>query len=196
MLVTTVIATLIAALIITRRVEISANQVEVQPLPNQTIHCAALHAALVCFLGGSMGGLAVWLVIGFIAGVIMSWGGKNVIWVIGGPVVWFVCVVGVGLVCGLQSGGLACLQHYLLRLLLIRNRSMPRQLLPFLDHAARLSFLRRVGGGYMFAHRMLLEHFADQYSASATASSSTHTPSAPSRSESSVQQTVSTAGGD
>ena len=30
----------------------------------------------------------------------------------------------------------------------------------FLDYAARLVFLQKVGGGYIFIHRLLLEHFA------------------------------------
>ena len=30
----------------------------------------------------------------------------------------------------------------------------------FLDYAVKLVFLRKVGGGYIFIHRLLLEHFA------------------------------------
>jgi hypothetical protein len=34
-------------------------------------------------------------------------------------------------------------------------------LVRFLDYAAKdLNFLQKVGGGYIFIHRMLLEHFA------------------------------------
>ena len=36
----------------------------------------------------------------------------------------------------------------------------PLRLVPFLDDAAlRLGFLQKVGGGYMFVHRTLLEYF-------------------------------------
>jgi len=38
--------------------------------------------------------------------------------------------------------------------------SLPRRLVPFLDHAAERIFLRKVGGGYIFIHRMLLDYFA------------------------------------
>jgi hypothetical protein len=31
----------------------------------------------------------------------------------------------------------------------------------FLDHAAERILLRKVGGGYIFVHRMLLEYFAN-----------------------------------
>lgn len=32
-----------------------------------------------------------------------------------------------------------------------------------LDHCVDLIFLRRVGGGYIFVHRLLMEHFAEMY---------------------------------
>lgn len=66
----------------------------------------------------------------------------------------------VGLVSGLQSGGIACLQHLLLRLLLWRTRSIPWNYPRFLDYAAERILLRKVGGGYIFVHRLLLEYFA------------------------------------
>jgi hypothetical protein len=31
----------------------------------------------------------------------------------------------------------------------------------FLEYAVRLVLLQRAGGGYLFIHRLLLEHFAD-----------------------------------
>lgn len=33
----------------------------------------------------------------------------------------------------------------------------------FLDHCVDLIFLRRVGGGYIFIRRLLMEHFAEMY---------------------------------
>lgn len=32
-----------------------------------------------------------------------------------------------------------------------------------LGHCVDLIFLRRVGGGYIFVHRLLMEHFAEMY---------------------------------
>lgn len=40
---------------------------------------------------------------------------------------------------------------------------LPWKLVPFLDHCVDLIFLRRVGGGYIFVHRLLMEHFAEMY---------------------------------
>jgi len=50
--------------------------------------------------------------------------------------------------------------------LALRNLSalydyLPRNYARFLDYSAECLFLRKVGGGYIFIHRLLLEHFAD-----------------------------------
>lgn len=66
-----------------------------------------------------------------------------------------------GLLAGLFAGGLACLRHYVLRFLLWRNGSIPWHYVPFLDSAAERILLRKVGGGYIFLHRLLLDYFAD-----------------------------------
>ncbi len=68
-----------------------------------------------------------------------------------------------GLIFGLAFGGLGLVQHYALRFTLSRNNLLPWRLVPFLDRCVDLIFLRRVGGGYIFVHRLLMEHFADMY---------------------------------
>jgi len=37
----------------------------------------------------------------------------------------------------------------------------PFSFIKFLDHCAKLILLKKVGGGYIFIHRMLLEYFAE-----------------------------------
>ena len=66
----------------------------------------------------------------------------------------------VGLVGGLMGGGSACLRHVSLRFMLYRMGVAPWNCARFLDYAAERLFLQKVGGGYIFIHRMLLEHFA------------------------------------
>jgi TRAP-type C4-dicarboxylate transport system permease small subunit len=51
-------------------------------------------------------------------------------------------------------------QHFILRVLLRLMGNTPRHFVRFLDYAATLSFLQKVGGGYMFMHRLVQEHFA------------------------------------
>jgi hypothetical protein len=65
-----------------------------------------------------------------------------------------------GLTIGLSCGGLAYVQHFVLRFLLWCSRSVPVNYPRFLDYAAERILLRKVGGGYIFIHRLLLEYFA------------------------------------
>jgi hypothetical protein len=65
-----------------------------------------------------------------------------------------------GLFFGLNKGGSAYLKHYVLRFLLWRNGCAPWKYVRFLDYAAERVFLRKVGGGYIFTHRLLMEYFA------------------------------------
>jgi hypothetical protein len=69
-----------------------------------------------------------------------------------------------GLITGLNRGGSAVIKHYALRLTLWRSGYMPLKFVTFLDECSRLIFLKKVGGGYIFIHRMLLEYFADLHS--------------------------------
>lgn len=63
----------------------------------------------------------------------------------------------------MRNGGVACCQHFILRLLLWLTSLAPLRYVRFLDYAAERVFLRKVGGGYIFVHRMLLEYFATLY---------------------------------
>ena len=58
-------------------------------------------------------------------------------------------------------GGYPVLQHLILRLLLQRNDLIPVNLAKFLDFTSSLILTRKVGGGYIFVHRYLLEYFAE-----------------------------------
>jgi hypothetical protein len=61
---------------------------------------------------------------------------------------------------GLYCGGAAFVQHFVLRCLLWSAGCIPFNYARFLDYAAERILLRKVGGGYMFMHRLLLEYFA------------------------------------
>jgi hypothetical protein len=65
-----------------------------------------------------------------------------------------------GLIGGLHFGGRTCLYHFALRLVLWHKNFAPLNYIRFLDYATARIFLRKVGGGYIFVHRMLLEYFA------------------------------------
>jgi len=60
----------------------------------------------------------------------------------------------------LWYGGLDVIQHFVLRLILCLTGHIPWNYARFLDYAAERIFLRKVGGGYIFVHRLLQEYFA------------------------------------
>jgi MFS family permease len=129
------------------------DEIETKAIPNQGISRSIGNAALV----GLFFGLASVLVGVLVGGPVMSGGPAGSL--CGGL---FFGLVG-ALVGGLKFGSLAYIQHALLHLILYRNGSIPLDYIPFLDHCVDLIFLRRVGGGYIFVHRLLMEHFAEMY---------------------------------
>lgn len=100
-------------------------------------------------------------------GLVLGLISAGIAWLITGLFVWesgwaWLLVTGliVGLLVGLLNGGLACLRHYVLRFLLWRSGAMPWHYVRFLDEEAGCILLRRVGGGYSFVHRLILDYFA------------------------------------
>jgi hypothetical protein len=79
-----------------------------------------------------------------------------------------------GLVVGIVAfnwyGGFDVIGHVTLRILLWFQGQTPLNIPHFLDCAAERVFLQKVGGGYIFIHRLLLEHFAEMESPKETPS--------------------------
>jgi NACHT domain len=67
-----------------------------------------------------------------------------------------------GLVAALFFGGMDVFQHALIRSMLLFSGATPRHYVRFLDFAAENLILRKLGGSYVFAHPLLLEHFASR----------------------------------
>ncbi len=65
-----------------------------------------------------------------------------------------------GWLCGGGGSGIVLIQHSILRFMLHRQGRISRNYAQFLDYAKDLRLLKKVGGGYVFYHRMLMEHFA------------------------------------
>jgi eukaryotic-like serine/threonine-protein kinase len=97
-----------------------------------------------------------------LAAFLVTWliGGLSV-GVISGLIAGLTAGLIVGLIVGLNRGGSAVIKHYALRLTLWWKGYTPFKFVKFLDHCAKLILLKKVGGGYIFIHRMLLEYFAE-----------------------------------
>jgi hypothetical protein len=68
--------------------------------------------------------------------------------------------LGTGLAIWLRYGGFAVIAHLALQFVLWRSGAMPLDYVRFLDYAAERIFLRKVGGGYIFVHRLLQDYLA------------------------------------
>jgi hypothetical protein len=112
--------------------------------PNQGIRRSARNAIVVGLVVGLTQGVAIWIENGMLPAS-------------GSGLVFILIYVLIGI---LACGGFACLSHFALRLVLWHRGSLPWKIVPFLDYCAERIFLRKVGGGYIFIHRMLMEHFA------------------------------------
>ncbi len=70
--------------------------------------------------------------------------------------------ISTGLLLGFGYGGEAFIRHWALRFTLWRygHTPAPWRYVAFLDYAVQRILLRRVGGGWIFIHRMIMEHIA------------------------------------
>jgi hypothetical protein len=137
---------------------LSYGEIETRSFPNEGIHRSAQNACIVGLVAGSLVALVSGLGIGVVGGLGFGLVGALEDALVGGLEVGLM----MGLFVGRQWGGEACLQHLVFRLALIRNRSTPWNYVRFLDYAAERILLRKVGGGYAFIHRTLLEYFAER----------------------------------
>jgi hypothetical protein len=146
--------------------------------PNQGIHRSLRNSAMMGIIGG-----------GIIAGAVilshflsLGLSGVNDEDDLLSFVLYFGLPVGImgALLIGLLTGGLAVWRHSVIRFLLWRSRTFPMRAPQFLNDATARILLRRIGGGYSFVHRLLLDHLADAVEQSTKqASTSTATPSSP-----------------
>ena len=77
---------------------------------------------------------------------------------------YLICIgLTIGLLAGLggnQGSGIISIQHFILRVFLHWKGDIPWNYARFLNYATERIFLQKIGGSYIFIHRMLLEHFA------------------------------------
>jgi len=126
-------------------------------LPNQGIHRSARNSILFGLLVGITASLLVGLEVGLIYWL------SNInqgVTVVGATFLGIVTGLGIGIIGWLLRGGDVYLKHFMLRLQLRLGGRMPWNYVRFLDYAAEHILLRKVGGGYIFVHRLLLEYFA------------------------------------
>jgi hypothetical protein len=136
-------------------------KVETTFFPNQGIWQSAKSAVFLGLMGGITGGLISSLMIGiggFLKAIPLEDGSILKTIILGRGLSYGLVN---GTVLGVVFGGIgACVKHLTLRLMLHQKNFIPWDYARFLDYASDRLFLQKVGGGYIFIHRILLEHFA------------------------------------
>jgi transcriptional regulator with XRE-family HTH domain len=136
---------------------------------NQGVHRSTLNSVIIGLLSGAIiggiGFLGYWLSYGLNEGLSkgLSYGlDEGLSKGLGSAlsIVWLFAICG-GLFGWAVSGGWAVLRHIALRWLLHSRHVFPWHAQTFLNDATARILLRRVGGGYSFIHRLLLEYFAN-----------------------------------
>lgn len=126
--------------------------------PNQGMRESVCNSMRVGLIGGLIVGLLLGPSCSFLYWLLS---GSMIVGLMDGLLNGLIYGVIVWMAFGLRGGGLACLKHWVLRLFLWRTRLLPWNCPRFLDYAAERILLRKVGGGYIFLHRLLLNYFAD-----------------------------------
>ncbi|NES82108.1 MAG: tetratricopeptide repeat protein [Moorea sp. SIO2B7] len=122
------------------------SEVETTMIPNQGIWNSARNGIIFALIGG----------------ILCLLGEIGLQGYIGIPYILSMSIFGagiLGLILGLLKGGKACIQHFVLRFILYQNGAIPWNYSRFLNYAAERTLLQKVGGGYIFMHRSLQEHF-------------------------------------
>jgi DNA polymerase III delta prime subunit len=119
-------------------------EVKQRTIPNQGIKSSAKNFTIFVLICGVIFGLIA-AIIGLLASTVIA-----------------LLIIGMffGMITGRKFGGAACMQHFSLRLILCQKGRIPWNYARFLDYASQRLLMKKVGGGYIFYHRMLMEHFA------------------------------------
>jgi hypothetical protein len=118
---------------------LTADAPQTRMVANQGTYNSTVTAVLVTLLFAPLGGFLGWSLTG-IPGMLTL-----------GP--------SLGISAGLLTGGLFSIKHFTLRVLVWGFGGGPLRYGVFLNESAARLLLYRVGGGYIFVHRMLLEYF-------------------------------------
>ena len=122
------------------------NEVKQKTIPNQGIWNSAKNSIKFGLIYGLIAGVIGWLIGRMIGGQIYG--------LLFGQIYM--------LAVGLQNGGESCIKHFNLRRILYRKGYIPWNYARFLDYASERRLMKKIGGGYIFYHRMLMEHFANK----------------------------------
>jgi adenylate kinase family enzyme len=157
---------LVIAPILISILEMSGPQLKITIEPNQGIKKSFYNAICFASLGSVWLGLSAYVMREKIFVIIISLlfhkSATSESSILSLPDTAVIVIAGMfaGTLFGLTESGIACIQHFILRLILCRLDCIPFNYGCFLDYCHERMFLQRVGGRYSFIHELLQKHFA------------------------------------
>ncbi len=140
---------------------INSDIIPMKTIPNQGIRLSLRNSVFAGSITGVLLGLIIGITGDFWRDLIISLGGGLFNNVRGGITGGFIAGVTGGSLVALWYGGIEVIQHFLLRFLLFMKGYMPANYALFLQQSSDHIFVRQVGSGFVFIHRLLLEYFAE-----------------------------------
>ena len=140
---------------------ISSSTIVIKVLPNQGMRLSLKKALFPGFMFGLLLGL-IWAYMEYLFYSNYSKPlGIEPYERIAEPVFFWINALLFGSTLFLWFGGFDVIKHLTLRFILALNDKIPWHYARFLDFVSTRLFLQKVGGGYSFIHRYLMEHFVD-----------------------------------
>ncbi|MEG4286335.1 hypothetical protein QUB68_24710 [Microcoleus sp. A006_D1] len=147
--------------------EMSGPQLKIRIEPNQGIKKSFYNAIYFASLGSIWLGLSAYLmreqIFVLIISLLFNKSATPTSAILSLPDTVVIVIAGMlaGTFFGLTESGTACIQHFILRLILCCNGYIPWNYARFLDYCKERIFLQSVGGRYRFIHILLQKHFAE-----------------------------------
>lgn len=147
--------------------EMSGPQLKITIEPNQGIKKSFYNAICFASLGSVWLGLSAYLmkeqIFVLIISLLFNKSATPASAILSLPDTVVIVIAGMlaGTFFGLTESGTACIQHFILRLILCCNGYIPWNYARFLDYCKERIFLQSVGGRYRFIHILLQKHFAE-----------------------------------
>ncbi|MBW4641080.1 MAG: hypothetical protein KME05_23260 [Gloeocapsa sp. UFS-A4-WI-NPMV-4B04] len=134
-------------------------EINIKNNPNQGIWKSAANALYIALISGLSIQLVLWL-----NDAVLDFGVPSDMrssMQISRLTIMLIRVLNYAVLLGIPFGGLTCIKHFSLRLILFKNGHIPWNYARFLNYCTERGFLQRVGGRYRFIHKQLQDHFAE-----------------------------------
>jgi len=147
--------------------KMSGSQLKITIEPNQGLKNSLYNAICFASLGSVWLGLSAYLlreqILVLIISLLFNKSATPASAILSLPDTLVIVIAGMlaGTFFGLTKSGTACIQHFILRLILCCNGYIPWNYARFLDYCKERIFLQSVGGRYRFIHILLQKHFAE-----------------------------------